>query len=155
TDLRGQPLDAQARAAGAAVSAAAAERFELDRLPLLGASLLRLDGASVLVFRAHHAIYDGGSARVLERELRALYDAFSRGQPSPLGSLPVQYADWAAWQRKWVDGGGLDAQVEFWRRALAGAPALLELPADRPRPAVRTHAGADLPFHLPPTTLAA
>jgi amino acid adenylation domain-containing protein/non-ribosomal peptide synthase protein (TIGR01720 family) len=155
TDLRSLAPDAQDAAVHDAVSAAAAERWALDRLPLLGAALLRLEGASVLVFRAHHAIYDGWSARVLERELRALYDAFSRGLPSPLEPLPAQYADWAAWQRRWMDGGGMDAQLAYWRRALAGAPALLELPADRPRPAAPTHAGADLAFHLPPATLAA
>ncbi|HEX9935717.1 MAG TPA: amino acid adenylation domain-containing protein, partial [Longimicrobium sp.] len=155
TDLRALAPDAQARAVDDAVRAAAAERFALDRLPLLGATLLRLSGTSVLVFRAHHTVYDGWSARVLEHEMRALYDAFARGEPSPLPALPVQYADWAAWQRRWLEGGGLDAQMEWWRHALAGAPALLELPADRPRPAVLTHAGADLAFTLPPATVAA
>ncbi|HEX5724473.1 MAG TPA: amino acid adenylation domain-containing protein, partial [Longimicrobiaceae bacterium] len=124
--------------------------FDLEQGPLLRARLLRLRDASVLVLTVHHIVFDGWSIGVLERELRALYDAFRRGEPSPLAPLPMQYADYAAWQRRWLETGMLDAQVEFWRRALAGAPAAIDLPADRPRPAARTHAGARRFFHLSP-----
>jgi amino acid adenylation domain-containing protein len=113
--------------AGAAVQAALAaagrEAMDLERGPLVRARLLRLAEASLLVVSVHHAVFDGWSTGVLERELRALYEAFSRGLPSPLAPLPVQYADWAAWQRRWMESGALEAQAEFWRRALAGAPA--------------------------------
>ncbi|MFL5539208.1 MAG: condensation domain-containing protein, partial [Longimicrobiaceae bacterium] len=149
SDLRGSPADVQARAVPDAAQAASAEGFDLEGGPLLRARLLRLDGASVLLVTVHHIAFDGWSSQVLEGELRALYDAFSRGEPSPLPALPVQYADYAAWQRRWVESGALAAQVEFWRRALDGAPAALDLPADRPRPAARTHAGARRWFQLP------
>ena len=86
---------------------------------------------------------------VLTRELGALYGAFRRGEPDPLPALPVQYADYAAWQRRWLDGErARSAQVDYWRSTLSGAPALLELPTDRPRPAQADHAGAALGVEL-------
>jgi len=138
----------------AATAAAGAETFDLERGPLLRARLLRGARGSLLIVSIHHVVFDGWSTGVLERELRALHDAFSRGEPSPLPPLPVQYADWAAWQRRRWEEGGLDAQVEYWRQALAGAPEVLELPADRPLPAVPTHAGARRFFHLPESVIA-
>ncbi|HEX9939788.1 MAG TPA: amino acid adenylation domain-containing protein, partial [Longimicrobium sp.] len=148
-DLAAAPADVQERAVADAAQLASGQRFDLENGPLLRARLLRLQGMSVLLVNVHHIAFDGWSARVLERELRALYDAFSRGEPSPLAPLPVQYADFAAWQRRWLESGVLDGQVEFWRRALAGAPAALDLPADRPRPAARTYEGGRRWFHLP------
>ncbi len=89
----------------------------------------------------HHAVYDGWSETILLRELAALYAAAVEGRPSPLRELPVQYADYAAWQAAWPPEA-LARQQDYWRRQLAGAPGVIELPADRPRPAVQTFRGA-------------
>ncbi|HYR10485.1 MAG TPA: condensation domain-containing protein, partial [Longimicrobium sp.] len=124
--------------------------FDLAAGPLLRARLLRLaDEEHVLVLAMHHVVSDGWSLGVLFRELGALYAAFSRGAAAPLEPLPLQYADYAAWQREHWTEERLAAQLEWWRRALDGAPAVLELPADRPRPAVQSHRGARLRFALP------
>ena len=124
--------------------------FDLAAGPLFRARLLRLaDDDHVLVLAMHHVVSDGWSLGVLFRELGALYDAFSRGAPPPLDPLPLQYADYAAWQREHWTEERLAAQLEWWRRALAGAPAVLELPADRSRPTVQSHRGARLRVALP------
>jgi hypothetical protein len=102
----------------------------------------------VLLVTMHHIVSDGWSMGVMTRELSALYGAFSRGEPDPLPPLPVQYADYAVWQRRWVEGEVLREQAEYWSETLAGAPELLELPTDRPRPAVRDHRGAVLGLEL-------
>jgi hypothetical protein len=94
-------------------------------------------------------VTDGWSTGVLLRELAALYGAFRRGEPSPLAELPVQYADFAVWQREQLDGPALARQLAWWRARLAGAPALLELPTDRPRSAAQSHRGGHEPFALP------
>jgi non-ribosomal peptide synthetase component F len=86
---------------------------------------------------------------ILMREVAMLYGAFSSGAPSPLAELTIQYADFAHWQRQWLQGEVLDEHVQYWKRQLAGAPPLLELPADFPRPAVQTFRGATLKFSLP------
>ncbi|HEX6746979.1 MAG TPA: amino acid adenylation domain-containing protein, partial [Longimicrobium sp.] len=117
--------------------------FDLRRGPLLRAHLLRLgQDDHVLLLVMHHIVSDGWSMGVLARELGTLSQAFARGEASPLPELPVQYADYAAWQRKWVDGDVLREQAEYWKAALSGAPELLELPTDRPRPARQDYAGA-------------
>ena len=90
----------------------------------------------------HHIVSDGWSMGVLRRELTTLYNAFLADKPSPLPDLALQYADYAAWQRDWLQGEVLERQVGYWKEHLAGAPALLELPTDRPRPAVQTFRGA-------------
>ncbi|HYS04987.1 MAG TPA: amino acid adenylation domain-containing protein [Candidatus Dormibacteraeota bacterium] len=121
----------------------AQRRFDLERGPLFRAHLLGLDAQDhVLLLTFHHIVTDGWSEGVLHRELAALYAAFLQGRPSPLPALPIQYADYAAWQRDFLQGQVLDTQRAFWRQALAGAPLTLDLPTDRPRPAVRTHRGA-------------
>src|SRR5689334_776421 len=89
----------------------------------------------------HHVVSDGWSGRLLQHEVRALYQAFRAGRPDPLPPLPVQYADFAVWQRRWLVGDVLDGQLAYWREQLAGAP-VLELPTDRPRPPVRSADGA-------------
>ncbi|HEY0096726.1 MAG TPA: condensation domain-containing protein, partial [Archangium sp.] len=123
--------------------------FDLERGPLFRGRLVRLaEDHHALLLTLHHIVSDGWSMGVLRRELGVLYDAFRRGEPDPLPPLPLQYADYAAWQRRWVDGEVLRKQAEFWTRSLTGAPALLELPTDRPRPAVRDHAGATLGLEL-------
>src|SRR5438045_617664 len=90
----------------------------------------------------HHIVSDGWSIGVFVRELAALYEAYMAGRPSPLQELPIQYADFAAWQREWLQGDVLEEQLSYWRRQLANAPPLLELPTDRPRPPVQSYRGA-------------
>ena len=110
--------------------------------PLIRGQLLRLGSEEhLLLITQHHIISDGWSIGVLVREVAALYGAFSQGQPNPLPALPIQYADYAVWQRQWLQAEVLHEQVAFWRAHLAGAPGLLELPNDRPRPAVQSYAG--------------
>jgi amino acid adenylation domain-containing protein len=135
--------------AEALVEADAALPFDLDRGPLLRALLVRLSArAHVLALTLHHIVCDGWSSRVLLRELTALYEAFVAGRESPLPPLPLQYADFAAWQREWLRGETLEAQLEFWRRTLAGAPPALALPIDRPRPPAASHRGATVAVPL-------
>src|SRR4051812_35912133 len=123
--------------------------FDLEHGPLIRGRLVRLPADDhVLLLTMHHIVSDGWSMEVLTRELGTLYDAFRRGEPDPLPPLPVQYADYAAWQRTWVDGEVLREQAEYWKETLAGAPELLELPADHPRPARQSHAGASLALEL-------
>ena len=98
--------------------------------------LVRLgEGDHALLMTLHHIVSDGWSMGVLNRELSALYRAFSSGRPDPLPELEIQYADYAVWQRRWLSEAMRREQAEYWRRTLAGAPAVLDLPPDRPRPA--------------------
>ncbi|HET7230631.1 MAG TPA: amino acid adenylation domain-containing protein [Longimicrobium sp.] len=106
------------------------------------------DGDHVLLLAMHHAVSDGWSIGIILRELAALYAAFAGGRPSPLPDLPIRYADYAVWQRAWLTGDLLAGQVAWWRERLASAPALLQLPTDRPRPAVQSHRGALHRFSL-------
>jgi amino acid adenylation domain-containing protein/non-ribosomal peptide synthase protein (TIGR01720 family) len=117
--------------------------FALDRPPLVRARLLRLGPEEhVVLFTIHHIVSDGWSMGVLVREVTALYEAFEAGRPSPLPELPIQYSDFARWQLQRMQGQVLEDQLAYWRRQLEEAPELLELPCDRPRPAVRTFRGA-------------
>jgi amino acid adenylation domain-containing protein len=123
--------------------------FDLRRGPLIRGRLVRLaDDDHVLLLTMHHVVTDGWSIGVLFDELSALYAAHREGGDAWLAALPVQYADYAAWQRRWVEGDALREQAEYWTRTLAGAPPLLELPTDRPRPAEMDHAGAMFPLEL-------
>ena len=134
------------------VRAEAQRPFDLARGPLLRTSLLRVDDREhVLLLSMHHIVTDGWSMGILLRELATLYAAFARGEDSPLAELPIQYGDYAVWQREHL-AGALDPQLAWWRERLAGAPALLDLPTDRPRPAVQSHRGAVEPFALPRET---
>ena len=129
----------------------AATPFDLSRGPLLRARLLRLsDSEHVLLLTMHHIISDGWSMGVLVREVAALYEAYRRGEESPLEELPIQYADFAVWQRGWLRGEVLEEQLRYWREQLAGAPAVLELPTDRPRPPVQSFKGASEFFTVEP-----
>ncbi|HEY0174538.1 MAG TPA: amino acid adenylation domain-containing protein [Pyrinomonadaceae bacterium] len=124
--------------------------FDMRRGPLWRVSLLRLgDEEHVLLLVMHHIITDGWSLNILIDELSTLYRAFAEGRPSPLAELPVQYADFAAWQRRWLSGEVMERLVEYWRRRLAGAPPVLELPADRPRPPAQSFRGASHAFTIP------
>jgi len=117
--------------------------FDLSRDPMLRALLLKEGPEShVLVLTMHHIASDGWSISVLRRELEALYSAFHRGEAPALPELPIQYADFALWQREWLTGDVLDAQLAYWKRQLADAPGVCELPIDRPRPAIPSYQGA-------------
>nr|WP_318654561.1 non-ribosomal peptide synthetase [Pseudomonas sp. MWU13-2100] len=123
-------------------AAEARERFDLVRGPLVRGRLVRMaDDDHVLLVTLHHIISDGWSAGVLTRELGVLYEAFRQGAEDPLPALPVQYADYALWQRNWLSGDVLQQQGQYWQQALAGAPVLLALPSDRPRPAQQDYSG--------------
>jgi len=121
----------------------ARQRFDLTTGPLLRADLLRLGEIEhVLLLTIHHIISDGWSVGVFVRELAALYQAYAAGRPSPLQELSIQYADFAGWQRSWLQGERLEEQLSYWRAQLADVPPLLELPTDRPRPPVQSYRGA-------------
>ncbi|HEX2188727.1 MAG TPA: amino acid adenylation domain-containing protein, partial [Longimicrobiaceae bacterium] len=144
--------DREARALAAAAAEAWAP-FDLAAGPLFRAALFRVAGDDhLLVLAQHHAVTDGWSMGVLFRELSALYASAVQGEPSPLAPLPVQYADFAVWQRGWLVGEALERQVAYWRGRLAGAPPLLELPTDRPRRGVQTTRGASHRFRVPADT---
>ncbi|MEH0416183.1 non-ribosomal peptide synthetase [Streptomyces sp. B21-083] len=150
TDLTGLPGDRREEQARAAIVERARQPFDLARGPLLRVSLLKLATREhVLVLIAHHIVTDGWSTDLFRFELTELYAAFSRGEPSPLAEPATQYADFADWQRRRSGGPDLDAQLDHWRRELAGIPALLELPIAAPRPEVATHDGARFPFTVP------
>jgi len=134
------------------VAAEAARPFDLERGPVMRTTLLRLgDQEHVLLLTSHHIVSDGWSAEILFRELSVLYDAFADGKPSPLTPLPIQYADFAAWQRKWLQGSVLEEQLAYWKKQLAGVDGVLALPTDHPRPAVQTFRGALNSLALPRT----
>ena len=142
-------LQGRADAAGRLIAAEARRPFDLGRGPLLRAALLRLGAEEhVLLVTMHHIVGDGWSIGVLVRELGALYAAFGTGRPSPLPELAIQYADFAAWQRRRLSGGLLASELAWWRGELAGLPPALELPADHPRPAVPSGRGAVHGFAL-------
>jgi amino acid adenylation domain-containing protein len=141
-DLSGESGTAQQQRIDELSGREATERFDLSTGPLIRGQLLRLGPEKhLLLITQHHIISDGWSIGVLVREVAALYGAFSQGQPNPLPALPIQYADYAVWQRQWLQTEVLHEQVGFWRAHLAGAPGLLELPHDRQRPAVQSYAG--------------
>jgi amino acid adenylation domain-containing protein len=124
--------------------------FDLATGPLLRAALLRLSPEEhLLVLTLHHIVSDAWSLDVLFRELAALYEAFCLGKPSPLPELPVQYADFAVWQRQWLAGSVLESQLSYWRSQLGGSLSALELPCDFPRPAVQDYRGASQSLVLP------
>ncbi|UZE84263.1 non-ribosomal peptide synthetase [Pseudomonas viciae] len=149
-DLRHLSRDEAAAQVARLSEEAAKQPFDLLHGPLIRGSLLRLaDDEHRLLITQHHIISDGWSIGILVKEFATLYQAFSAGQPDPLPPLPRQYADYAAWQRQHLEGARLDQQVEFWRTHLAGAPPLLSLPTDRPRPAVQSYRGETLGFDLP------
>ncbi|AUB43295.1 Non-ribosomal peptide synthetase component F (plasmid) [Nostoc flagelliforme CCNUN1] len=137
-------------------TAEAKRPFDLAKEPLVRVSLIKLEQTEhILMFCMHHIVSDGWSMGVFVQELVTLYSMFCNQQPSlrnvtrtPLAELSVQYADFAVWQRHWLQGEILESHLAYWRQQLAGAPALLELPTDRPRPAVQTFQGARQSFTL-------
>src|SRR5438270_6276982 len=146
-DLRGV-TDAEAKLKEWMIVEAQAP-FDLQRGPLIRGRLIRLQEQEyVLLLTQHHIVSDGWSMEVLARELGTLYGAFRRGEENPLEPLGIQYPDYAAWQREWLTGERLQKQSEYWREALADAPALLELPTDRPRPEQQSFAGGYVPIGI-------
>jgi amino acid adenylation domain-containing protein len=142
--------------------------FDLTKSPLLRAKLLKLEvGGHLLLLTTHHIACDGWSLGVIYRELAALYEAFSHGAgespqragPAPGAPVPVtpqiDYADFAAWQREWLQDGVLEKQLAFWKQQLAGAKTTLDLPTDHPRPPVQSYRGAAKHFLFPPRLVSA
>ncbi|HEX2204796.1 MAG TPA: amino acid adenylation domain-containing protein [Longimicrobium sp.] len=149
-DLSEIPHAARAEAEARVLEAAFAEPFVLSKLPLVRWWLVRRAADEhVLVHREHHIVHDGWSFNVFLGELLALYAAFAEGRPSPLPGLPLQFADYAHAQRRWLEGPEAARQLAFWRERLAGSPPVLELPYDRPRPAEQRFRGAAPRFELP------
>jgi amino acid adenylation domain-containing protein/non-ribosomal peptide synthase protein (TIGR01720 family) len=147
-DLRALPIADRESELERLTAEEAQRRFDLTRGPLLRVTLVSLgwaDHAFLATF--HHSIADGWSLSLFYKELEALYGAFSVDRASPLPELPIQYADFAEWQRSWLTGERLDLQLDYWRTRLDDLPAL-ELPTDWPRPTVTTFRGADLAFDL-------
>ena len=124
--------------------------FELAHGPLVRAHLWRFEEEDhLLLLLMHHIVSDGWSVGVLVREVGMLYESFSTGQKSKLRPLPIQYGDFAYWQREWLQGTALARQLSYWTGQLEGAPVLLKLPTDRPRPPIQSSRGARLNFILP------
>jgi amino acid adenylation domain-containing protein len=152
-DLSDRPAAERESALLALAAEEALRPFDLSTGPLLRSTLVRLgEEDHGLLFTLHHIVSDGWSTAILVREIGAFYGAFTAGRTASLPPLPVQYADYAAWQREWLRGEVLDAQVAYWRERMAGAPPVLELPTDRPRPTVAGAAGMRLRFQLRPDT---
>jgi amino acid adenylation domain-containing protein len=152
-DLRKLPASERETEVRRLVTAEAQRPFDLSQGPLLRGTVLRLgDEEHVGLLTMHHIVSDGWSTGILVREVATLYIAFCAGGSSPLHALPIQYADFAHWQRQWLQGEVLETQIAYWKKQLAGVPALIDLPTDQPRPAVQTFRGAHqslvLPKHL-------
>jgi amino acid adenylation domain-containing protein len=149
SDLGRLPQDEREERARQELSAAVGYSFDLSRGPLLRAHLLRL-GAEDHIFLAltHHIVFDG-SHDLFYQELAALYNAHLRGAEAALPALPIQYADYAGWQRRWLAGPRLEAQLDYWREQLSGDLSPLNLPTDRPRPPLQSFNGARRSFSLP------
>src|SRR5438067_768310 len=148
-----EDLSAEADVAGA-LKALLAEQgsrgFDLAHGPLFRARLYRLaEDRHALLLAMHHIVSDGWSLGVLFRELGELYRAYAQGESASLPARRVQYRDFARWQRGWLQGEALQGLLSHWRERLAGAPQVLELPTDRPRPAVQSRRGANYAFSLP------
>ncbi|MBO9881277.1 condensation domain-containing protein, partial [Xanthomonas sp. D-109] len=145
----------QADAIAALLDGEASAPFNLSRAPLVRGRLIRCgDERWVLSIVVHHIVSDGWSNTILIRELSALYAGFARGTPASLPALPIRYVDYAVWQRRWLSNEALSEQAAYWREQLAGAPALLELPTDRQRPAVQAFAGDTVALEIDAQTTA-
>ena len=149
-DLSDLPPVAREQEAEKLITRESQQPFDLGQGPLTRVTLIRFEKEHhILILNNHHIISDGWSAGILFEELALLYRSFSSDQTPQLPPLPVQYSDYAVWQREWLDGAVLEREVDYWKQQLDGAPALLELPTDRPRPAVLTHRGARERIQLP------
>ncbi len=150
TDIRHVPADQREAEALRLVAVEAQQPVDLERGPLFRVALLRLDEQEhFLLVTMHHIISDGWSIRVFIKEIAALYEAFALGKPAALPELPIQYADFAAWQQEWLQGEVLEKQLSYWQQQLAPHPMVLDLPTDRPRPPIQDYRGAIRQFVLP------
>ena len=141
TDL--SEMEAPEEQARLLAQAEAARPFALDQGPLFRATLLKLSAQEhVALLSMHHIVSDGWSLNILLQEVSTLYTAYVNGAESPLAELPLQYADYASWQREWLSGARLEEELGYWKAQLSGAPAVLALPTDHARPAVQTFNGA-------------
>ena len=151
-DLRNFPDSERVERARALVNEEAERPFDLSKGPLLGLTLYRLEEDDhILLLVIHHIVSDGWSVVVFFRELAEIYEEFSRGNPSPLPELEIQYSDFAYWHRGWLQNEVLSSQLEYWKKQLGGNRALLEMPTDYPRPLYITYQGATESFVLPPS----
>ncbi|WP_418054994.1 non-ribosomal peptide synthetase [Pseudomonas syringae] len=149
-DLRNLAGDAQQEMTRQLSEAEVHAAFDLSQGPLIRGRLLQLaEDEHILLVTQHHIVSDGWSVAILIDELNRLYSAFSQGLDNPLPPLALQYADYAVWQQQHLQGERLQQQTRFWSEHLSGAPALLELPTDHPRPQVQSYKGATLPLELP------
>ncbi|MBV9788044.1 MAG: non-ribosomal peptide synthetase, partial [Chloroflexi bacterium] len=149
-DLRALPPTERETEVQALTDAEMQQPFDLGRGPLLRAKLLHVaDQEHIFLLTIHHIVSDSWSMGVFVRELATLYEAFAHDRPSPLQPLPIQYADFADWQRQWLRGEVLQRQLDYWKQQLGGDLPVLELPTDRPRPPIQTFHGATLYFSLP------
>jgi len=148
-DLRHLAQEARALRTTDVISSEAERPFDLERGPLIRCTLVQRGALDhILILTLHHIVCDGWSLGILGRELTALYQAFSQGRSDPLPELPIQYVDYAMWQREHLTGAALDGQWAFWKDKLSGLQTL-DLPTDRPRPPVLSFAGALHPVRLP------
>lgn len=150
-DLSGCPPEEQQRESQRLVCAEAARPFDLTRGPVFRMHLMRLNARQhVLLMVVHHISFDGWSVGVFLRELAAHYTAARDGKQAALAPLTLQYADYARWQRDWLQGRALQTQLAYWKDLLANAPAISTFPLDHPRPIIQTYRGAVIPFAIPP-----
>ena len=151
SDLSGLPEEEKEAKAREIARQDALTPFDLAKGPLFRLQLLKFaENDHLVLINLHHIITDGWSMGVLIREIATLYNAFAEGKPSPLPELPVQYADYAVWQRNWLQGEVLQKQLDFWKNYIGENPPVLELPTDHPRPAMQTFNGKSLRYDLPP-----
>jgi hypothetical protein len=149
-DLTSLPQDEREERSRALLNEECEAPFDLTHGPLIRATLVRIDPQQhVFLVVMHHIVSDGWSLVLFFQELSAIYDAFSRSAPSPLPEVAIQYADYAAWQREWLQGDLLQRQLSYWKTQLGGELPVLELPVDRQRPAVLTHPGDRVTLALP------
>ncbi|PZU94472.1 MAG: non-ribosomal peptide synthetase [Pseudanabaena sp.] len=148
-DLQSEPETKQAIAVKELAATERAKPFDLQRGPIFRCQLLCLGEIShILVLAVHHIAADGWFMGIFLKEFAIIYGAFSQGKLSPLPELPIQYADFATWQRNWLQGDVLERHLSYWRQQLAHIPPLLELPTDHPRPPIQTFQGSKVPFQL-------
>lgn len=148
-DLRGSPFEAREAEATRLALEEIQKPFDLTRLPLIRVLLLRLaEDNHIAVVTLHHIVSDGWSIAIFIKEMASLYNSFSRGEESSLPELPIQYADFAHWQREWLSGAEFDRQLDYWKKQVTGAAPRLQLPTDFARPVSQTFNGAEYPFQL-------
>ncbi|NJR75441.1 MAG: AMP-binding protein, partial [Scytonema sp. CRU_2_7] len=149
-DLQEFPSDEREAEVRRLANESAQQPFDLAKDPLLRVSLLQLGETEyVLLLIVHHIVFDHLTLGIFIKELTVLYKAFSKGEPSPMSELPIQYADFAVWQQQWLQGEKLEVQLSYWKQQLNGAPAALDLPTDHPRPAIWSNQGARQSLVMP------